>query len=216
MANQEPRQPSHPTRPAPTVATKAHRTAGGEASDFGVTVHFPSTCYESESSHAMLSIAPRSLSWWAARGAGDRPPPPATPSQPTPLAEARFKAATKQFDEIWAFYRQSRHRLVPDLLLVPHRPRRPTGFVATKAHRITAYRSGPRPHATGGDARKARPQTWLRIFYRCRGDGILSPRSRTLVGESEVGMTSDTLLHACTSFKGQRHDSRSTQRSAFV
>ncbi len=36
------------------------------------------------------------------------PAPPVEPPPPAPLAEARFKAATKQFGEVWAFYRQSR------------------------------------------------------------------------------------------------------------
>ncbi len=54
------------------------------------------------------------------------------------MAEARFKAATKQFDEIWAFYRQSRtdsfqtyfwSRLVLDAQ---------QDLLATKANRITA------------------------------------------------------------------------------
>ena len=34
--------------------------------------------------------------------------PPAAPPQHSPLAEARYKAALKEFEEIWTFYRQSR------------------------------------------------------------------------------------------------------------
>ena len=36
-----------------------------------------------------------------------------TPAKPLTLAEARFKAATKQFNEIWTFYRQSRSDQFP-------------------------------------------------------------------------------------------------------
>ncbi len=36
------------------------------------------------------------------------PAPEEKPKTPTPLAQARFKAAVKQFNEVWTFYRQSR------------------------------------------------------------------------------------------------------------
>jgi hypothetical protein len=36
------------------------------------------------------------------------PAPPDMPPKPSPLAEARYKAASRQFEEVWAFYRQSR------------------------------------------------------------------------------------------------------------
>ncbi len=36
------------------------------------------------------------------------PAPPDAPPKPSPLAEARYKAALKQFEEVWTFYRQSR------------------------------------------------------------------------------------------------------------
>lgn len=36
------------------------------------------------------------------------PAPPETPPKPSPLAEARYKAAARQFDEVWTYYRQSR------------------------------------------------------------------------------------------------------------
>jgi hypothetical protein len=44
------------------------------------------------------------------------PPPPQPPPQPpapapsrsTPLAQARYQAALKQFEEVWTYYRQSR------------------------------------------------------------------------------------------------------------
>ena len=36
------------------------------------------------------------------------PAPPDTPRKPSALAEARYKAALKQFDEVWTYYRQSR------------------------------------------------------------------------------------------------------------
>lgn len=36
------------------------------------------------------------------------PAPEPTPPKPSPMAEARYRAAVKQFDEVWAFYRQSR------------------------------------------------------------------------------------------------------------
>ena len=36
------------------------------------------------------------------------PAPADAPSKPSPLAEARFKAAARQFEEVWAYYRQSR------------------------------------------------------------------------------------------------------------
>jgi hypothetical protein len=36
------------------------------------------------------------------------PAPPDTPPKPSPLAEARYKAASRQFEEVWTFYRQSR------------------------------------------------------------------------------------------------------------
>jgi hypothetical protein len=36
------------------------------------------------------------------------PAPPQEPPKHTPLAEARYKAALKQFEEIWTYYRQSR------------------------------------------------------------------------------------------------------------
>src|SRR3954452_3929539 len=36
------------------------------------------------------------------------PAPPQTSPKPSPLAEARYQAAVKQFEEVWTFYRQSR------------------------------------------------------------------------------------------------------------
>ena len=36
------------------------------------------------------------------------PAPPDTPRKPSALAEARYKAAVKQFDEVWTYYRESR------------------------------------------------------------------------------------------------------------
>jgi hypothetical protein len=33
---------------------------------------------------------------------------PAPPTKPSPLAETRYKAALKQFGEVWTYYRQSR------------------------------------------------------------------------------------------------------------
>src|SRR4051812_29930044 len=36
------------------------------------------------------------------------PAPPDTPRKPSSLAEARYKAAVRQFDEVWTYYRQSR------------------------------------------------------------------------------------------------------------
>ena len=36
------------------------------------------------------------------------PAPLDTPPKPSPLAEARYKAASRQFEEVWTFYRQSR------------------------------------------------------------------------------------------------------------
>jgi hypothetical protein len=36
------------------------------------------------------------------------PAPPDAPPKHSPLAEARYKAALKQFDEVWTYYRQSR------------------------------------------------------------------------------------------------------------
>jgi hypothetical protein len=36
------------------------------------------------------------------------PAPSDKPPKPTPLAEARYKAAVRQFEEVWTFYRQSR------------------------------------------------------------------------------------------------------------
>ena len=36
------------------------------------------------------------------------PAPPEAPPKPSPLAEARFKAAATQFEEVWTYYRQSR------------------------------------------------------------------------------------------------------------
>jgi hypothetical protein len=36
------------------------------------------------------------------------PAPPATPPKHSPVAEARLKAALKQFEEVWTYYRQSR------------------------------------------------------------------------------------------------------------
>lgn len=36
------------------------------------------------------------------------PAPPETPPKPSPLAEARFQSAQKQFQEIWTYYKQSR------------------------------------------------------------------------------------------------------------
>jgi hypothetical protein len=36
------------------------------------------------------------------------PAPPETSPKPSPLAEARYKAAVRQFEEVWTFYRQSR------------------------------------------------------------------------------------------------------------
>ncbi len=36
------------------------------------------------------------------------PSPPDTPPKLSPLAEARYKAAARQFEEVWAYYRQSR------------------------------------------------------------------------------------------------------------
>ena len=41
------------------------------------------------------------------------PAPEEKPKTPSPLAEARFKAATKQFNEVWTFYRQSRTESFP-------------------------------------------------------------------------------------------------------
>ena len=36
------------------------------------------------------------------------PAPPDTPRKPPALAEARYKAAVKQFDEVWRYYREDR------------------------------------------------------------------------------------------------------------
>ena len=36
------------------------------------------------------------------------PAPPDTPRKPSALAEARYKAAVKQFDEVWRYYREDR------------------------------------------------------------------------------------------------------------
>src|SRR6478672_11625508 len=36
------------------------------------------------------------------------PAPPAEPPNHSPLAEARYRAALKQFEEVWTYYRQSR------------------------------------------------------------------------------------------------------------
>ena len=36
------------------------------------------------------------------------PAPPDTPRKPSALAEARYKAAVKQFEEVWRYYRESR------------------------------------------------------------------------------------------------------------
>ena len=36
------------------------------------------------------------------------PAPPDTPRKPSALAEARYKAAAKQFEEVWTYYKQSR------------------------------------------------------------------------------------------------------------
>ena len=36
------------------------------------------------------------------------PAPPDTPRKPSALAEARYKAAVRQFDEVWTYYRQAR------------------------------------------------------------------------------------------------------------
>jgi hypothetical protein len=36
------------------------------------------------------------------------PAPRQTPPKPSPLADARYKTAVKQFEEVWTFYRQSR------------------------------------------------------------------------------------------------------------
>ncbi|HEX3447983.1 MAG TPA: hypothetical protein VHS97_06995 [Isosphaeraceae bacterium] len=36
------------------------------------------------------------------------PAPPEKPATVSPLAEARYRAAVKQFDETWAYYRQAR------------------------------------------------------------------------------------------------------------
>src|SRR5919112_1264914 len=36
------------------------------------------------------------------------PAPPDTPRKPSALAEARYKAALKQFDEVWRYYREDR------------------------------------------------------------------------------------------------------------
>src|SRR5262249_29550719 len=36
------------------------------------------------------------------------PAPPETPPKPSALAEARYRAALKQFEEVWTYYRQSR------------------------------------------------------------------------------------------------------------
>lgn len=35
-------------------------------------------------------------------------PAPRTPSKASPLAEARYKAAVKQYEQVWSYYRQSR------------------------------------------------------------------------------------------------------------
>ncbi len=34
--------------------------------------------------------------------------PPETPRKPSALAEARYEAAVKQFDEVWRYYREDR------------------------------------------------------------------------------------------------------------
>jgi hypothetical protein len=36
------------------------------------------------------------------------PAPQQAPPKPPPLAEARYRAALKQFEEVWTYYRQSR------------------------------------------------------------------------------------------------------------
>jgi hypothetical protein len=36
------------------------------------------------------------------------PASPQTPPKPSPLAEARYQAAVRQFEEVWTYYRQSR------------------------------------------------------------------------------------------------------------
>jgi hypothetical protein len=36
------------------------------------------------------------------------PAPPQEPPKPSPLAEARYQAALKQFDRVWSYYRQDR------------------------------------------------------------------------------------------------------------
>src|SRR5918997_6716467 len=36
------------------------------------------------------------------------PAPPDTPRKPSALAEARYKAAVRQFDEVWRYYREDR------------------------------------------------------------------------------------------------------------
>ena len=36
------------------------------------------------------------------------PAPPQTPPKPSPLAEARYKAAVRQYEETWKYYQQSR------------------------------------------------------------------------------------------------------------
>src|SRR4051794_6625862 len=36
------------------------------------------------------------------------PAPPDSPPKPSALAEARYQAAVKQFEEVWVYYRQSR------------------------------------------------------------------------------------------------------------
>ena len=36
------------------------------------------------------------------------PASPQTPPKPLPLAEARYQAAVRQFEEVWTYYRQSR------------------------------------------------------------------------------------------------------------
>jgi hypothetical protein len=41
------------------------------------------------------------------------PAPPAGAPAPSSLAEARYKAAVKQFEEVWTYYRQSRTESFP-------------------------------------------------------------------------------------------------------
>ena len=48
----------------------------------------------------------------AALAVAPAPPPPAR-RKPSPLAEARYKAAVRQYEEIWTYYRQSRTEAFP-------------------------------------------------------------------------------------------------------